>query len=85
MSYRQPPSHVRSMQVGVSVAGMLTCLPLSQLSVVDIQPNYIFAALFDIHVSKHAAEFCTSEVLEVSTNSPEPHEQPFQSRILQSF
>ncbi|CAL8468413.1 g7953 [Coccomyxa elongata] len=52
-------------QVGVSVAGMLTCLPLSQLSVVDIQPNYIFAALFDIHVSKHAAEFCTSEVLEV--------------------
>ncbi len=63
---------VHSIQVDVSVAGMLTCLPLSQLSVVDIQPNYIFAALFDIHGSKHAAEFCTSEVLEVSTDPPNP-------------
>jgi hypothetical protein len=60
------------MQVGVSVAGMLTCLPLSQLSVVDIQPDYIFAALFDIHGSKHAAEFCTSRVLEVCLLSPPP-------------
>lgn len=51
-----------------SVAGLLTCLPLSQLSVVDVQPNYIFAALFDMHGTKHSAHFCTSRVLEVSHN-----------------
>lgn len=55
------------LQVYVSTAGLLSSSPLSRLHVVDVKDDGIFAALFDAHGSKDAAEFCTDTVLQVSS------------------